>query len=209
MGMGMGSGASASRVVSWQDGYDGDDWVILRMAGPRTLTVVRSLEQAGFEVWTPVQTTRMRVPRSKRMVEKQTAILPTFAFARANRVRDLLAILALPVNPHPRFSVLRHDGRVPMVNERQMQTLRAAEASAKRALLKKTRRVIEPGTAVHMEEGSYAGLRGVVERGDGKFATVRLGGKLSVKIATFLLIPDGLEAGEHSPNSGPAARLAA
>jgi transcription antitermination factor NusG len=174
-------------------------WCILRTAGQRTLKLAQSLSDAGFEVWAPEQVTRVQVPRSSRMVEKRGAILPTFVFARADRLLDLLGVLALPVNPHPRFNLLRmHDGRVPAIDDRMLNSLRAAEERAgerahraARAALKRQRLHIERGTKVRMEEGVYAGLRGIVERCDGKVAVVSSPGRHDVTVPTFLLVVDG------------------
>ena len=46
---------------------------------------------------------------------------------------------------------------------------------------------IDPSACVHVREGSFTGLTGVVKGGDGKFALICFGGSLQVKIATFLL----------------------
>jgi hypothetical protein len=139
------------------------------------------------------------------MVEKQQAMLPTFAFAQAGHLPALLHILAMPISPHPAFSIMRYDGRVPVIADREIESLRGAEERAARAVAKQKRKVFAPGARVLMQEGSYAGLRGIVQGGDGKFALVSLGGRLNVKVATFLLISDELVGREHSPNTGPAA----
>jgi hypothetical protein len=44
-----------------------------------------------------------------------------------------------------------------------------------------------------MSDGSWTGLSGAVEDGDGKFALIAFGGRLRVKIATFLLERAGVE----------------
>lgn len=172
-------------------------WCILRTSGGRTLPVAKSLAAAGFDVWTPVRTTKVRVPRSKRVVERQVAMMPTFVFARIDRVDELIRVLALPSNPHPRFGIFRHQGKLAVVAEGEIAGLKAAEDRETRALLRTKKRIIDVGTKYAPKRGGFAGMHGVVECGDGKFALVSFGGRFVVKIATFLMSDDEL----HPPQS--------
>lgn len=56
-----------------------------------------------------------------------TGGLSTFVFARADGEPDLIPILALPVSPHPAFSIFRYAGGVPLIREGQVDSLRRAE----------------------------------------------------------------------------------
>lgn len=168
----------------------GRDWCILRTSGPRTLRLSQSLNAAGIEAWTPMQVVSVRRPRSKERIEREAPIMPTFVFARADRLGDLMRILRLPVSAHPGFSIFRHAGRIPVIADRDIDSLRAAEDRSKRIVLKKQRHVFSVGERVHVPEGSFTGLTGVVQGGDGKFALICFGGSLQVKIATFLLRTD-------------------
>lgn len=125
-------------------------------------------------------------------------MMPTFVFARFDRRHDLLAILDLPSNPHPRFSVFRHQGAIAVIADAEIASLRAAEDRATRALLRTKRRTIDVGSSFSPRKGSFAGMHGVVEDGDGKFALVSFGGRFVVKIATFLMSDD-----ELSPPQSP------
>ena len=185
---------------------DDTDWCILRTSGGRTLNLARSLAEAGFDVWTPRETLSRRVPRKKTLMDREVAILPTFVFARAVHIPELAAALALPVNPHPTFSIFRYLGDIPLLADREMKSLRDVEDVARLRELKKTRNVVPVGTTVTMNEGAFAGLSGVVTKSDGKFALVAFGGAFEVNIASFLIRTDGVQ--QASPSSGTAALAA-
>lgn len=179
-------------------------WCILRTAGPRTLLLADSLAAAGLDVWTPAQVIKVRRPRSKITRERVSPIMPTFVFARAKHLGELQRLRNLPISPHPGFSIFSHAGTVPIIGDREIASLRALEAAeaAKRQAgldreqrkgLKKQRYVFPIGDRVHVQEGSFTGLTGIVQGGDGRFALICFGGALQVKIATFLLRGDACQ----------------
>jgi len=186
---------------------DSGRWCILRTSGARTLPLVKSLCEAGIDAWSPAKVDRIRIPRTKRYAERRTAILPTFAFAREEHIGALRLALAQPISPHPLFWIFRHMERIPLISDREIEGLRAEEERAKRRELKSKRHEFPIGTTVKTSEAGFRGLSGVVERGDDRFALVCFGGRLRVKIATFLLESDGVEGGEQTGN-GPAALAA-
>ncbi|WP_129586367.1 transcription termination/antitermination protein NusG [Sphingomonas montana] len=178
-------------------------WCILRMSGPRTLTLVRSLVAAGIEAWTPTVTRSIRVPRSKAKRERDFPIMPTFVFAHARHLPELRRCLGLPSNPHPAFSIFRHGGRIPLITDREIESVRAIETQGQEArrlahqqamdaARRAKRHHVEVGSEVEIPEGGFAGLTGIVEESDGKFALVCFGGSLRVKVASFLLATDGV-----------------
>lgn len=163
-------------------------WIILRMAGPRTLAVAASLTQAGFEVWTPVGQTSRRRPRSKARVEQSVPVMPTYCFARAVHLHALLAEAANPATDHPAFSVFRWGGRVPLISDRSLNALRVAERKRRKG---KAAHTYVPGELVRVIDGPAAGMSGVVERAKGKFALVAFpGSHVPLDISTFLLVSD-------------------
>jgi hypothetical protein len=175
------------------------DWCILRTSGARTLALAKSLAGAGFETWTPMHVLRRQRPRSKVTIEVDLAIMPTFVFVRANRLADLSAVIAQPVSPHPQFSIFRHFGRYPLIAESEVAGMRKEEERHRLTQLKTKRHVFPKGETVRVTEGPAAGLSGVVQDGDGKFALVAFGGRFRLKIATFLLRTDGVhEAPAHT-----------
>lgn len=158
-------------------------------------------------MWTPVHTQSRRVPRSKVRREIDAPIMPTFVFARADEVDTLIGILALPINPHPAFSIFRHGGRIPLVADSEIAGARAVEERAKRTKLKAERHIFAVGSSVKLTEGAFAGMAGeVIEQDDGKFALVCFGGRHAVKIATFLLRTDEVQG--RQPTTGSAALAA-
>ncbi|WP_242140853.1 hypothetical protein [Sphingomonas sp. TREG-RG-20F-R18-01] len=181
------------------------DWCILRTSPGRTLQLAASLVAAGLDVWSPAQTYDRRKPRSKATVEITAAIMPTFVFARAGLLPELMRIHALPVSPHPPFSIFRHLGGTVLLFDREIANLREAEELRQRARLKvkdlrqraelrrSHRHVFPTGQKVNLQEGSFVGLEGVVQGGDGKFALVCFGGAQAFKIATFLLRTEDIE----------------
>lgn len=168
-------------------------WCVVRTSGGRTIAVARSLSDAGIEAWTPVDVIKQRVPRSRKTFQREIPIMPTFAFVRAEHLLDLLAICAAPMSEHPPFSLFRHGGRFPLVADADMARLRDAEERKRRARMKTIKREFAPGAAVRVPEGPFAGMSGVVEEGDGRFALVAFGGQFRVRVASFLLVEDAVQ----------------
>ncbi len=173
-------------------------WCILRTAGSRTLPLTESLTAAGFDVWTPSQLRRRRVPRKKAFVFTSYPVLPTFVFARADHVLDLYRLQSLPVSPHPNFSLFRNGLGVPLISDTDVNGLRrvAADMQAvldgevskeQREAMRQHRRDFDVGSLVHTDAGGFAGMTGVVQHGDGKWAWVLFGGQMKVKVDAFLL----------------------
>lgn len=199
----------------------GNDWCILRTAGPRTLPLARSLAAAGLEAWTPVFTQRRRKPRSKAMVETETAGMPTFVFV-PDRHRPYLSSLLLPhaPNPHPPFSLFRYYGSVVTIEDRELHRLRDLEQDDKRKADDRARRATRrerqhgepftPGEAVRFSTGALAGISASVEASDGRRTrvTLHLFGRLSqVEVETSQL--RGELVSSTKPEQGAASPMAA
>lgn len=110
-------------------------WCILRTSGGRTLPLMRSLREAGFDVWTPVRTTRQPVRRGadeKRDID--SPILPTFVFAQSQHVARLVAEARNPARAGPPFSVFHWGNRIPLVSAGAIAGLQLAERAAQEAL---------------------------------------------------------------------------
>jgi len=56
------------------------DWLVLRCSSPKTLTLVRALQDRGVHAWTPVWTRTRRIPRSNKTRPVQVACIPSFVF---------------------------------------------------------------------------------------------------------------------------------
>lgn len=187
-----------------------DGWCILRCSAARTLMLASSLANAGFDAWTPTETQRRMGRGKRRKVEelRPSPITPTFVFARADRVADLIRIRSLPTSPHPAFSILkRPDYGTAIVSDAGLRALRTEEDRRRVRHLKTTRRVVEPGSTIAPTEGAFAGMTGIVERckgKNGKEAVVNFGRGLVVSIATYLLDSEVIQSGNRPRVAEPA-----
>jgi hypothetical protein len=106
-------------------------WFILRTRGGRTLALMASLREAGFDVWTPARTLRRNIraatPSGTRLIETEVPILPTFLFAREQDLDALVDAAAQEPSPHPDFSVFRYAGKIPLVSDGSVAGLREEE----------------------------------------------------------------------------------
>jgi hypothetical protein len=127
-----------------------------------TLALVHSLAKAGFEVWTPVKTITKRRSRSTETRDVTYALTPTYVFAKANQLLDLLAEAANPAADHPKFKVARWAGKFPMISDRGLDTLRKAQGRKKP---EKAARTFRPGETVRTPDGPFAGIHPVKAAG--------------------------------------------
>lgn len=184
------------------DTLDLGSWCILRMASCDTLPVTESLRDAGFDVWTPTESHLPKVRRTlfpsrrRKVEESRTAILPTFAFAAANRIGDLQRIAVLPGREHRRFHLFQHLGGYPLIAERELSALRAEEDRRQQVFLRQKRRgrkapALARGTVVEFTEGGFAGLSGKVVSQSGKFTLVDIPGfAMPIEISSILLVDE-------------------
>ena len=167
-------------------------WIILRTSGRHTMRLAASLTAGGYEAWTPIETRMVKVPRANLKREVQLPIMPSYVFARADRLIDLLH---LKPPAHVDFSVMRHaDHMIPVIADGALQGLRRIEA--KRTPAKKSDRTYVPGVDVRVkvEGGSFAGMKGRVEKSDHGHSLICFDDRLTVKIATCLLVEDAVWA---------------
>lgn len=185
-------------------------WIILRTSGRCTMRLAETLAEDGFEVWTPIETKVLHVPRmnSKRTV--RLPIMPSYVFARAHSLMDLIELAGMDVKPrrranqpaHSGFSVMRWNERIPVIDDHHLQSLRSIEAR------RSPRQKAQPfavglSVRVKSEGGSFAGMKGRVERSDSGDTLVCFDNRMTVKISTSLLLPD--EVGNERPRLGMAA----
>lgn len=178
-------------------------WCILRMSGGNTLSVARSLGEAGFDVWTPVEVHKRRVGRERQERETSMPITPGIVFARDSRLDDLIAMARAPTptflawNPAtkrmelhgcPYFSIFRHQGQYPRVADRQLDPLRRAE---QRMRPRSKAATVQAGDEVRIPSSAFGGLIGVVDKTKGRFAMVRITaaiGEMTVEVEMCNLI---------------------
>lgn len=173
-----------------------ENWCILRCQGRATLRLAATLAKDGFDVWTPRETRRIRIPRANIRREAVLPLLPSYVFAKVHHLVDLLQLAAMPVKPrrgpgllepaHASFTVMRHNDMIPLVADRSLDGLRYLET--KRTPRKKAD-PLPTGAEVRvkMEGGSFAGMKGVVQRSDDGHTLLCIDKRMTVKIPTSLL----------------------
>ena len=180
---------------------EGDSWFILRTAGRSTLSLAASLAEDGFEVWTPVRTERIRIPRKNVNREVRLPLLPSFVFARARHLVELLELASMTEKPrrgaergrssrpaHRAFSVFHYLDQIPMIADRHLEPLRQKELAL---VPKKDGPRFDRGARVRVGSGAFEGLKGRVERCKSGYALVIFDDfKNPAKIPTFLLRED-------------------
>lgn len=182
-----------------------NSWIILRTSGRSTLVLAKSLEEDGFEVWTPVRTQVIRVPRMNVRREVRLPLLPSFVFVRAHHLHGLLELEKMAVKPrrlvsgerhsqpaHRSFSVFRYLDQIPTVADRHLEPLRQRQAQLQRlAVPKSALPRFDRGQRVRVTRGVYQGCVGKVERcKDGLALVLSPAWNFPVKIPTWLLSED-------------------
>jgi transcription antitermination factor NusG len=172
-----------------------EDWFILRTAGKSTLLLAKTLEEDGFECWTPIRTQTIRVPRMNVRREVKLPLLPSFVFVRSRHLVDLLHLANMDEKPrrgtgwgkpaHKDFSVFHSLDTIPIIPDFQLDPLRLSE---RMAIPKKDAPRFDRGSRVRANGGVFEGMRGKVERcRSGKAIVVFEGGSKRWEIPTFLL----------------------
>jgi len=178
------------------------NWCILRMSAGSTLNVAKGLAEAGFEVWTPIERQVKRVRASRTRVEHDVPMLPSFVFARDDRLLDLLAASKSPALTYqqwdaeqkrmvtkgvPFFRVFRYLEGYPRIADRHLDPLRQAEQRRKP---REKRKRLAIGAEVKYPDAGFDGLIGKVEAMQGRYALVCFPGfHIPVKITPDCLIP--------------------
>ena len=165
-------------------------WCVLRTASRHTLGLAESLAADGFEVWTPVETRLVRVPRKHERRELKLPIMPSYVFARSHRLMDLLE---LEDAGRSNFSVMRAFGEIPTVPDVHLTALRHLEEklTPKPKPEKQFVQTFGVGDKLRMGSGIFCGLVGTVQRSDGAYTLLSFGTR-SVKINTLHLRRDGV-----------------
>lgn len=161
------------------------DWIILRCKGSSTLRLARSLPLAGFDAWTPIEVQVKRDRRTGQRTEAMTAVMPSYVFAKAADLIDLVALSESPGGFTGDFSVFRFDGRFPVIEDHELTRLRLIE---RRAAAKAQPVIFSKGTHLRVPDGPYQGLTGQVTDSNNKITTLDFGGfTIPVKFETWTL----------------------
>ena len=179
-------------------GGNHSDWCVLRTASRHTIQLAESLTADGYEAWTPVETKLVNVPNKPDKRELKLPIMPSYVFARSQRIVDLLLLEDMPVKPskggaHADFTVMRPFGEIALVPDVHLTALRHMEAklTPKPKTEKQYVQAFATGDKVRMGSGIFCGLVGTVERSDGAHTLLTFGTR-SVKINTLHLRRDGV-----------------
>jgi hypothetical protein len=189
------------------------DWFVLRTNGRSTLPLAASLKEAGFDVWTPSQIPDGRGKRAS-LDDPRAPMYPTYLFARAHHLFELIALSANPGRNHAGFSVHRDCNGVPLVADRALNWIRAEEARidgihierARRERAKQKSEAYSPGESVELPRElypSFAGLEAQVDRSDGRQTHLSIG-PLKIEISTWILRNNSVRDAD-SPSLGEAA----
>lgn len=164
-------------------------WCILRVGGRHTLRLAASLAEDGYEVWTPVETRRVRVPRMNARRVVRLPLMPGFVFARADQLTELLNLAHI----EPWWRVLFINSEPAEVADAELDALREAEHMAEP---KRWVSAFAKDSEVRITRGSFEGLNGVVKSCKGKEAEIWVtlfGRHHRIKISTFNLKLIGVE----------------
>ncbi|MCC4254157.1 hypothetical protein LL251_17230 [Sphingobium naphthae] len=179
-------------------GNRASDWCIIQTSSAGTLALSAALNDAGIEAWTPSSVAVKRVGKTRDRVEQIVPLMPTFVFARYDRLHDLIELSQTPapvyltwdkverrmvMRGRPFFRIFRHGPSYPAVADRELDRLRIAEQRGKPV---DRVRIFKPGEAVRVGSmPSFEGLVGVIEEVKGSCARVRFcafGGEATVTI---------------------------
>lgn len=177
-------------------------WFILRMASNDTLSVAKGLSKAGFDVWTPIERKKGKMPRTRTAYDKEFALMPSYVFVNIHHLAEIQHMALLPPRNMPRFVLFQHNGGVPLIADNQLDALRSEEGRLQGIYERQCRKgkkgpKFDPRTLVRVAEGdAFAGMEGVVEDQQGQFTLVNFAGFHSpIKIASVLLEQEQDEAG--------------
>jgi hypothetical protein len=177
-----------------------NDWCILRTSGRHTMSLAQSLEEDGYDVWTPIETKTVRVPRANAKRKVRLPIMPSYVFAKVVHLVDLLQLAAMPVKPrrgarcmdpaHPSFTVLHAFGGIPTIKDAHLDELRKLEA--KRTPIKRAAYSFPADASARVKGGVFGGMVGVVVRSSPTETILRFDRGFPVGIPTSILELDGV-----------------
>jgi transcription antitermination factor NusG len=170
-------------------------WCILRCSSGDTLRVQRSLSLAGLDAWTPIEKRIGKMPKTGAAFDKPSALMPSYVFGRVEHLSELLRLARSETRQHPRFSVFHYRQGIPLIADSELDALREEESRHGRLFDRRKRRGmkgprLERGTVVHLPDGPFAGVSGIVEDVQGQFTLVDIslfGKPMTIKVASLLL----------------------
>jgi transcription antitermination factor NusG len=181
------------------------DWIILRTAGKDTLRLAKSLEEDGFEVWSPSEPKEITEYRTRLRRQITVPLLASYVFAPAKHRSELFQLAGMEVRPrrgagwgkpaHAGFSVMCGSRGALLITDRQLTALRQIET--RRAKHKKADVSFTPGDRVRVGAGVGAGMEGTVIRSNRKQTKIDFGSNFDPQLPTSILVKVGV--GEEQP----------
>lgn len=180
------------------------DWCILRTSGRSTIRLTESLAKDGFDVWTPIETRTVRVPRANIRRKVRLPIMPSYVFARARHVVDLLAMSSMPLKPrsgagvhervHAGFRVVHGHTGIPLIADRYFHELRKIEhrLTPGKAAVRRTTYSFPRNASARVKGGIFGGMVGVVVRSTPTKTVLRFNHGFPVEVPTTILALDDL-----------------
>jgi transcription antitermination factor NusG len=182
---------------------DGRVWCIVRCTSVKTLELAKSLGDAGFEAWAPIESVILRARRGHARQEIVVPMMPGFVFVETSRLVDLIALSRSPsliyrvwdaelrrtvTRGHPYFRMFRPFSDHDTIPDAQLAHLRKLDGLRRP---KGPLRTWSEGDRVRLTDGAYSGLRGTVRKYSGEQTTVELDGwMLQPTVSTRLLHPE-------------------
>lgn len=192
----------------------GKDWCILRCSSCKTLELAASLNEAGYEAWSPVTREIIRPSDQRTREEIAIPLMAGYVFAPTQHLPALLALWHSPslqfrvwdsekrrmvVKGHPTFRVFR-SGNHQQVPDHELEPLRRLERKPRP---KRVERTFSVGDKVRTDDAGFAGLNGTVIAIRGKKVQVSFGNWLSPEMPAWALRPIDDGAQVHVNNVQP------
>ena len=152
-------------------------WVILQT--PRALELAEQLDLAGFRVWTPKQTIRKRLPRSRKRIRETRALVPGFVFAESRQAFELVAVeRTAPEGGLPPFKVMRQNSQIPTIADSELDGLRFEESKRLKQSAKPQAKPPEfdIGEVVNLPGAGFEGMSGRVIETKGRYTLLEVKG---------------------------------
>lgn len=198
-------------VLEGIDVLDLGSWCILRTASSDTLSTCDALVAMGFLAWTPRERRIGKLPRTQKTHIKKFPMMPTYVFAPAVRMDELLALSVVPATNCPPFTIFKYDGGFPLIADGELDALRAEEERRNEIFERQRDKgrkppVFKSGLEVILSKAGFKGLRGKVVESEGSFTIIDIPGFVHpIKIASLQLERDVL-AGECTIDRPPRHR---
>lgn len=166
------------------------DWCILRCSSAHTMRLAHSLTDAGISAWSPVEVKSKRVPRANIKRQVVIPLMPSYVFADARKLFDLIELAEAEHKAQPDFRLFRSAERIPLIADCNLDALRLTEK--KRTV--EARKAFTKGETVKLTDGGFTGLTGTVESAQGQFVMVAIPGfNYQLKVAAWCLLREGEE----------------